>query len=72
MPIRSMKIKVSQMNRRRAKEAGLTLIELLVVLAVLIALAGIVVPQLPNMLTRSHSAAASTNIPELNKSFQSF
>lgn len=72
MPIRSMKIKVSQMNRRRAKEAGLTLIELLVVLAVLIALAGIVVPQLPNMLTRSHSAAASTNIPELNKSVQSF
>ena len=67
-----MKNTVSQIQRRRAQEAGLTLIELLVVLAVLIALAGIVVPQLPNMLTRSHSAAASTNIPELNKTVQSF
>lgn len=72
MPIRNMKNTVSQIQRRRAQEAGLTLIELLVVLAVLIALAGIVVPQLPNMLTRSHSAAASTNIPELNKTVQSF
>ena len=72
MPIRNMKNTVSQIQRRRAQEAGLTLIELLVVLAVLIALAGIVVPQLPNMLTRSHSAATSTNIPELNKTVQSF
>lgn len=57
---------------RRTNNKGLTLIELLVVLVILIALAGILIPQLPNMLTRSHAAAASTNIPEANKRIQEF
>jgi len=57
---------------RRFNPQGLTLIELLVVLVILIALAGILIPQLPNMLTRSHTAAASTNIPEANKAIQEF
>jgi len=57
---------------RRYNQQGLTLIELLVVLVILIALAGILIPQLPNMLTRAHTAAASTNIPEANKRIQEF
>lgn len=57
---------------RRTNNKGLTLIELLVVLVILIALAGILIPQLPNMLTRTHAAAASTNIPEANKRIQEF
>jgi prepilin-type N-terminal cleavage/methylation domain-containing protein len=57
---------------RRYHQQGLTLIELLVVLVILIALAGILIPQLPNMLTRAHTAAASTNIPEANKRIQEF
>jgi prepilin-type N-terminal cleavage/methylation domain-containing protein len=57
---------------RRYNQQGLTLIELLVVLVILIALAGILIPQLPNMLTRSHTAAAATNIPEANKRIQEF
>lgn len=68
----SPKISVPQRMRRRYSEAGLTLIELLVVLVVLIALAGILIPQLPNMITRSHTTAASTNIGEANKIVQSF
>lgn len=57
---------------RRTNNKGLTLIELLVVLVILIALAGILIPQLPNMITRTHAAAASTNIPEANKRIQEF
>jgi len=67
----SNRILAARMSRR-FNQQGLTLIELLVVLVILIALAGILIPQLPNMLTRSHTAAASTNIPEANKRIQEF
>jgi type II secretory pathway pseudopilin PulG len=46
---------------------GFTLIELVVVLMVLIALAGILLPQFSGMVTRSHTSAASTNLTEINK-----
>ncbi len=48
---------------------GLTLIELVVVLLVLIALAGILIPQLSGFVNRSHTAAASTNLGEIQKAF---
>jgi len=54
------------------REQGLTLIELLVVLVVLVALAGIIVPQLPNMITKAHTATCSTNIGETSKIVQTF
>jgi prepilin-type N-terminal cleavage/methylation domain-containing protein len=57
---------------RRTNNKGLTLIELLVVLVILIALAGILIPQLPGMLTRTHAAAGGTNINEVNKRIQEF
>jgi hypothetical protein len=48
----------------------LTLIELVVVLVVLIALAGILVVQLPNMLGRAHTSSGATNIGEVTKFVQ--
>lgn len=63
---------ITASQKRRYNQLGLTLIELLVVLVILIALAGILIPQLPNMLTRTHAAAGGTNIPEVNKRIQEF
>jgi Tfp pilus assembly protein PilE len=63
---------LSARQKRRYNQLGLTLIELLVVLVILIALAGVLIPQLPNMLTRTHAAAGGTNIPEVNKRIQEF
>ena len=51
---------------------GLTLVELLVVLVILIAVAGVVVPMLPNLLTRGHDAAVATNIAEVEKALTGF
>jgi len=49
---------------------GLTLLELVVVMTILIALAGILVPLLPNMLKQAHTSTGATNMPELNKLFE--
>lgn len=61
-----------QAMRKRRNLAGLTLLELVVVLTVLVALAGILLPTLPNLLRQSHAAVCSTNIPELNKAMTQF
>jgi len=49
---------------------GLTLMELVVVLTVLIALASILIPMLPGMLSRAHSSSQATNNSELTKFVQ--
>ena len=54
------------MNKSK-KNAAFTLIELVVVLMVLVALAGILLPQFSGMVSRTHTAAASTNFAEINK-----
>jgi type II secretory pathway pseudopilin PulG len=56
----------------RRRRGGFTLIELVVVLLVLIGLAGIVVPMLPNMITRTHSSANASTIQETAKALQLF
>jgi len=43
---------------------GLTLIELVVVMTILIALAGLLIPMLPSLLTRAHTSTCSTNMGE--------
>ncbi|MEO1129386.1 MAG: prepilin-type N-terminal cleavage/methylation domain-containing protein [Planctomycetota bacterium] len=58
------------MNARTMKQRGLTLIELVVVLVVLTAVAGILLPKLPSMLTRTNTAVGATNIAELSKAIQ--
>ena len=57
---------------RRFYQQGLTLIELLVVLVILVALAGILIPQLPNMITKAHTASSATSLGEANKAVQHF
>lgn len=59
--------RISRHSRR-----GLTLLELVVVLVILVAVGGIVVNMMPNMLGRSHMAVCSTNIPELAKSIEQY
>lgn len=56
----------------RPTRAGLTLMELVVVLAILVALAGIVIPLMPGMLGRSEQAASATNLSEISKWVQTF
>ena len=58
---------VLQDKRRRR---GLTLLELVVVMTILVALGGIVVALLPNMLNYAHTSTGATNMPELNKMFE--
>src|SRR5208282_5533765 len=52
---------------RTPQRPGLTLIELIVVMMILIALAGLLIPMLPGMLTRAHTSTCSTNIGECDK-----
>jgi prepilin-type N-terminal cleavage/methylation domain-containing protein len=58
--------------RRWASVRGLTLLELVVVLSILAALAGIVVPLLPNLVHRSTVATCTTNLAEIGKLVQSY
>lgn len=60
----------SSASRRHGRAKGLTLMELVVVLVVLAALAGIVVPLLPNVIDRSHASTTATSIAEVNKAIQ--
>lgn len=57
--------RVAKENARTRQ--GLTLVELVVVILVLVALAGIVIPMLPNMIGRAHTSTGATNIGEVNK-----
>jgi prepilin-type N-terminal cleavage/methylation domain-containing protein len=56
-------------NRRLPRHA-LTLIELVVVMVILAAVAGIVLPLLPNMVTRAHTSSGATNVGEVAKAIQ--
>jgi Tfp pilus assembly protein PilE len=65
-------IAMQRASHHPSARAGLTLIELIVVLVVLVGLAGIIIPMLPSMLTRTHTATAATNIQEINKWIQTY
>ena len=60
----------SRIVRRRRR--GLTLMELVVVMVILIALAGILLPLFPSMLTRAHTSTSATNMSELSKSISTY
>lgn len=55
-----------------ARRRGLTLLELVVVLAILVAIAAILVPLLPELLGKGNQSAAATNMSELEKAVQTF
>jgi type II secretory pathway pseudopilin PulG len=50
----------------------LTLLELIVVMAILVAIAAILIPLLPEYLGKSNQSAAATNMNELEKAIQTF
>ena len=54
------------------RRQALTLIELIVVMMILIALAGLLVPMLPSMLTRAHTSTCSTNMAECCKAITTY
>ena len=56
--------------RRNTGRRGLTLMELVIVLAILVAVAAIMVPLIPNLLRRSHKATDATQTSEVAKSVQ--
>lgn len=56
----------------RRNRAGLTLLELVVVMAILIAIAGVLVPLLPDIVGRGNQSASATNMNELEKAIQFF
>ncbi|HEX4131050.1 MAG TPA: prepilin-type N-terminal cleavage/methylation domain-containing protein [Pirellulales bacterium] len=56
----------------KQRRCGLTLMELVVVMVILVALAGILLPLFPSMLTRAHTSSAATNMTELSKAIQTY
>ena len=58
------------LNLTSPRRRGLTLLELIVVLVILVAVAGILIPLLPNMLGRAHTSVGATNINEVNRMVQ--
>jgi type II secretory pathway pseudopilin PulG len=57
---------------RRAAHRGLTLVELVVVMAILIAVAGILIPVLPGLIGRAETSARATNDSEIYKWVQTY
>ncbi|MBA4015762.1 MAG: hypothetical protein C0483_01100 [Pirellula sp.] len=60
----------SYFRRPASARRGLTLMELVVVMVILAALAGILLPMLPGMVTRAHSSTSATNVGEVAKAIQ--
>lgn len=58
------------MKMTRRTRTGLTLMELVVVMLILAAIAGILLPLLPNMITRAHTSTSATNLGEVAKALQ--
>ena len=65
-------MRLSPSAARTRRRRGLTLIELIVVLMILIALAGLLAPMLPSMLTRAHMSTCSTNIVENARAIETY
>lgn len=55
---------------RRGRHQGLTLLELVVVMVIIAALAGILVPLLPNLARKAHTSSGATNLGEISKAIQ--
>ena len=62
--------RVARTLRGRRPRRGLTLLELVIVLTILVALAGLVVPMVSNLLPFSSSSAGATNASEIERVVQ--
>ena len=56
----------------RRSRKGLTLLELVVVMGVLVAIAGLLVPLLPNLIATANNATGAVNVAELTKELQTY
>ncbi|MEO0508373.1 MAG: prepilin-type N-terminal cleavage/methylation domain-containing protein [Verrucomicrobiota bacterium] len=63
---------MNRKNKPRSKRQGLTLVELLVVLTILIAVASIIIPILPDTNQLSNSSSGSANMREVVKVVETF
>jgi len=59
-------------QQNRALKAGFTLIELLVVVAILVILAGLILPKLDKIQLKSNKAVAAANIHDVSRYIQSY
>jgi prepilin-type N-terminal cleavage/methylation domain-containing protein len=58
--------------RPTSRRPGLTLVELVVVMAILVALAGILIPLIPGLIGRAETSGRATNSQEIYKAIQTF
>jgi type II secretory pathway pseudopilin PulG len=65
-------VSIRTLTAVRRRPAGLTLLELVVVMAILVAIAAVLVPLLPEYLGKGNQSAAATNMNELEKAIQTF
>lgn len=63
---------MAALSRRSVSRRGLTLMELIVVIAILVALAGILIPLLPGLIGRAETSSRATNHQEITKAIQTF
>ena len=63
---------LTPLHRTTKQRTGLTLLELIVVMAILVAIAAILIPLLPEFLGKGNQSAAATNMGELEKAIQTF
>ena len=63
---------IVSLRRLTGQRRGLTLVELVVVMAILIALAGIIIPILPGIIGRAETSARATNDSEIYKWIQTY
>jgi prepilin-type N-terminal cleavage/methylation domain-containing protein len=55
-----------------SRRPGLTLVELVVVMAILVALAGILIPLIPGLIGRAETSGRATNSQEIYKAIQTY
>jgi prepilin-type N-terminal cleavage/methylation domain-containing protein len=58
--------------RTTSRRPGLTLVELVVVMAILVALAGIIIPLIPGLIGRAETSGRATNSQEIFKAIQTY
>jgi prepilin-type N-terminal cleavage/methylation domain-containing protein len=59
-------------TQKTASRLGMTLLELVVVMAILVTLAGLLIPLLPYLVEKARTSSSATNLNEISKAVQTF